>query len=35
MNINLDNKSLAVHLLQISFGINFLFHGLSEVTQFR
>ena len=24
----LDNKTLAVHLLRISFGINFLFHGL-------
>ncbi|MEP5547914.1 MAG: DoxX family protein, partial [Maribacter dokdonensis] len=24
----LDNKTLAVHLLRISFGINFLFHGI-------
>ena len=24
----LDNKTLSVHLLRISFGINFLFHGL-------
>ncbi|MCG1037667.1 DoxX family protein [Polaribacter sargassicola] len=25
---NLDNKTLSVHLLRISFGINFLFHGI-------
>ncbi len=28
MNIKLNNKVLAVHLLRISFGINFLFHGV-------
>lgn len=25
---NLDNKTLAIHLFRISFGINFFFHGL-------
>ena len=25
---NLDNKTLAIHLLRISFGINYLFHGV-------
>ena len=25
---NLNNKTLAIHLFRISFGINFLFHGL-------
>ncbi|WP_405415496.1 MauE/DoxX family redox-associated membrane protein [Maribacter sp. Asnod1-A12] len=25
---NLDNKSLAIHLLRISFGINYFFHGI-------
>ena len=28
MNSNIDNKNLAVHLLRISFGVNFLFHGI-------
>lgn len=25
---NIDNKTLAIHLLRISFGINYLFHGI-------
>ena len=28
MKKNLSNKSLAIHLLRLSFGINYLFHGV-------
>ena len=28
---NLDNKTLAVHLLRISFGINYFFHGVVRI----
>ena len=28
MLTNLDNKTLAIHLFRLSFGINFFFHGL-------
>jgi len=28
INLNISNKALAIHLMRISFGINYFFHGL-------
>lgn len=32
MNISTDNKTLAINLLRISFGINFFFHGIVKLS---
>ncbi|UMB61166.1 DoxX family membrane protein [Lutibacter sp. A80] len=32
---NLDNKTIALHLFRISFGINFFFHGVVRIPNFE